>query len=145
MLANLAGKQIAAYSPQARGRSERAFRILQKRLPKELALAGMVTAASANAFLQDSYVTVDSDQFAVAAEQAGTAFTALPAAELAEVLCRHQEHQVGAGQHGRAGVGAAAGLAQPAAGALRAGDGEGAARCGRQPRGVPRPALHRAL
>lgn len=30
---------IGAYSPEARGRSERAFRMLQDRLPKELALA----------------------------------------------------------------------------------------------------------
>ena len=39
---------IAAYSPQARGRCERAFRTLQDRLPKELMLAGIDTVAAAN-------------------------------------------------------------------------------------------------
>jgi hypothetical protein len=39
-LAQLGIRHIAAYSPEARGRSERAFRTLQDRLPKELALAG---------------------------------------------------------------------------------------------------------
>ena len=38
-LARLGIEHIAAYSPEARGRSERAFRILQDRLPKERALA----------------------------------------------------------------------------------------------------------
>jgi hypothetical protein len=40
-LAQLGIRHIAAYSPEARGRSERAFRTLQDRLPKELALAGI--------------------------------------------------------------------------------------------------------
>ena len=38
---------IPAYSPEARGRSERAFRTLQDRLPKELALAGITEMATA--------------------------------------------------------------------------------------------------
>jgi hypothetical protein len=47
-LAQLGIRHIAAYSPEARGRSERAFRTLQDRLPKELALAGIVTIEAAN-------------------------------------------------------------------------------------------------
>jgi hypothetical protein len=39
---------IPAYSPEARGRSERAFRTLQDRLPKELALARITERAAAN-------------------------------------------------------------------------------------------------
>jgi transposase InsO family protein len=35
-------QMIAAYSPQARGRSERQFKTLQDRLPKELALRGII-------------------------------------------------------------------------------------------------------
>ena len=40
-LAQLGIEHIAAYSPKARGRSERAFKTLQDRLPKELRLAGL--------------------------------------------------------------------------------------------------------
>src|SRR6266853_1039513 len=47
-LAQLGIRHIAAYSPEARGRSERAFRTLQDRLPKELALAGIVTIEAAD-------------------------------------------------------------------------------------------------
>ena len=46
---------IAAYSPEARGRLERAFRTLQERLPKELALAGIATVAAANRWLAETY------------------------------------------------------------------------------------------
>lgn len=94
-LAQLGVEHIAAYSPQARGRSERAFRTLQDRLPKELALAGAVTVAGANAHLRDAYVAAYNGQFAVAAEQEGTAFTAVPADTLREVLCHQEERQVG--------------------------------------------------
>ena len=47
---------IAAYSPEARGRSERAFGTHQGRLPQELALAGIMTMAAANRYLQDIYL-----------------------------------------------------------------------------------------
>lgn len=44
---------IPAYSPEARSRSERAFRTLQDRLPKELALAGITERATANRYLTE--------------------------------------------------------------------------------------------
>jgi transposase InsO family protein len=50
-LSHLGVEHIAAYSPQARGRSERLFQTLQDRLPKELALAGITTMDAANAWL----------------------------------------------------------------------------------------------
>jgi len=50
-LAQLGIEHIAAYSPEARGRSERMFATLQDRLPKELTLAGITTSAAANRFL----------------------------------------------------------------------------------------------
>lgn len=68
-LAQLGIEHIAAYSPEARGRSERAFRTLQDRLPKELALAGITTVAAANAYLRMTYVAEHNRRFAVAAEQ----------------------------------------------------------------------------
>ena len=94
-LAQLGIEHIAAYSPEARGRSERAFRTLQDRLPKELALAGVTTVAAANAYLRHTYVGEHNARFAVAAEQAGTAFTAVSGIDLAEVLCHQEERQVG--------------------------------------------------
>ncbi len=51
-LAQLGIEHIPAYSPEARGRSERAFGTLQDRLPKELALAGITTVEAANRFLE---------------------------------------------------------------------------------------------
>ena len=55
-LAQLGIEQIAAYSPQARGRSERAFETHQGRLPKELALAGITDRAAANHYLERVYM-----------------------------------------------------------------------------------------
>ena len=51
-LEQLGLEHIGAYSPQARGRSERAFKTLQDRLPKELKLAGITTMEAANAFIR---------------------------------------------------------------------------------------------
>lgn len=53
-LAHLGVEHIAAYSPQARGRSERLFGTLQDQLPKELALTGIATVEGANAWLRDT-------------------------------------------------------------------------------------------
>jgi transposase len=65
---------IAAYSPQARGRSERSFGTWQGRLPQELRLAQVTTIEGANQFLRDEYIGRFNEQFTVAAEQKGTAF-----------------------------------------------------------------------
>jgi hypothetical protein len=64
---------IAAYSPQARGRSERAFSTLQNRLPKELKLAGISSVETANRWLSETYMAQHNKQFAIAAEQEGSA------------------------------------------------------------------------
>ena len=77
-LAQLGIEHIAAYSPQARGRSERAFRTLQDRLPKELALAGITDLEAANAWLRATGLPAHNARFAVPAEEPGTAF--VPAA-----------------------------------------------------------------
>ena len=62
-LAQLGIRHIAAYSPEARGRSERAFRTLQDRLPKELALAGITTIAAANRWLAEIYWPAEASSF----------------------------------------------------------------------------------
>jgi hypothetical protein len=67
-------QMIPAYSPQARGRSERSFGTWQGRLPQELRLAGITTVDEANAFLRERYIGAFNQQFSVAAEQKGTAF-----------------------------------------------------------------------
>ena len=67
-------QMIAAYSPQARGRSERNFGTWQGRLPQELRLAGITTVEGANPFLREHYIAKFNDQFTVAAAQKGTAF-----------------------------------------------------------------------
>src|SRR5664279_272614 len=65
---------IPAYSPQARGRSERSFGTWQGRLPQELRLAGISTAEGANAFLRERYIGEFNAKFRVPAEEKGTAF-----------------------------------------------------------------------
>ena len=73
-LKELGVQMIPAYSPQARGRSERNFGTWQGRLPQELRLAGIATLEGANAFLRESYIATFNQKFAVAAAQPGTAF-----------------------------------------------------------------------
>lgn len=94
-LAQLGIEHIAAYSPEARGRSERAFRTLQDRLPKELRLAGITTLAAANRWLAESYIPTHNARFAVAPEQAGTGFVADTAGAWRDILCTQETRQVG--------------------------------------------------
>jgi hypothetical protein len=94
-LAHLGVAHIAAYSPQARGRSERLFQTLQDRVPKELVLAGITTVAAANVWLRDTYRPAHHARFAIKAEQEGSAFVAVPGLDLAEVLCVQEDRVVG--------------------------------------------------
>jgi hypothetical protein len=77
-LAHLGVEHIAAYSPEARGRSERLFRTLQDRLVKELALAGIATVEAANHYIRTTYLPAHNARFAVKAEQEGSAFFVIP-------------------------------------------------------------------
>jgi transposase len=86
---------IPAYSPEARGRCERAFRTLQDRLPKELALAGITTVEAANRFLAEVYLPEHNARFAIPAEQPGSAFVADAAGAWREILCVQDERRVG--------------------------------------------------
>ena len=94
-LGQLSIEHIAAYSPQARGRSERLFGTLQGRVPKELALAGITTVDAANAWLRDPYIGAHNVRFAVKAEQDGSAFVAAAGLDLVETLCIQEERIVG--------------------------------------------------
>jgi transposase len=74
-LRELSIQLIPAYSPQARGRSERGFRTWQGRLPQELRLRGIKTLEEANSFLRHEYIGEFNKKFTVAAADAGeTAF-----------------------------------------------------------------------
>jgi transposase len=94
-LAQLGIEHIAAYSPEARGRSERAFRTLQDRLPKELRLAGIGGIEAANRWLAEVYIPEHNARFAVAPEQPGSAFVADRAGAWREILCIQDERRVG--------------------------------------------------
>src|ERR1700686_4968710 len=93
-LKQLGIEHIAAYSPQARGRSERAFSTLQDRPPKELKLAGISTIEAANRWLSETYMAAHNKQFAIDAEQEGSAFVAAMGA-WREILCVQEERTVG--------------------------------------------------
>ena len=73
-LKELGVQMIPAYSPQARGRSERSFGTWQGRLPQELRLAGIATLEGANTFLRQHYIAAFNQKFTVAAIEKGTAF-----------------------------------------------------------------------
>ncbi len=94
-LAQLGVEHIPAYSPQARGRSERLFSTLQDRLIKELKLAGISSVEAANSFLRDLYIPAHNARFAVSAEQPGSAFVAIPGVNLNEILCIQEDRKVG--------------------------------------------------
>jgi transposase len=81
-LRDLGVQMIPAYSPQARGRSERSFGTWQGRLPQELRLRGIDSVEGANRFLREHYVAEFNQRFQVAATQRGTAFTACPRRDL---------------------------------------------------------------
>jgi transposase len=94
-LSQLGIEHIAAYSPQARGRSERVFLTLQDRLPKEFRLAGIATVEAANVWLRDTFIADYNVRFAVGAEQEGSAFVADAAGAWREILCVQEERTVG--------------------------------------------------
>ena len=95
-LRQLGIEMIAAYSPEARGRSERAFGTHQGRLPQELALAGITTMAAANRYLKDIYLPAFNAEFAQPAMEEGTAFVPWVGGCLDDILCEQADRTVGA-------------------------------------------------
>ena len=85
---------IPAYSPQARGRSERNFGTWQGRLPQELRLRAITTVEAANAFLQEEYIAAFNVRFRVPATQGGSAFTACRQRDLEGVFSLQFERTV---------------------------------------------------
>jgi transposase len=85
---------IPAYSPEARGRSERVFRTVQDRLPKELARAGITDMAAANQYLTERFLPAFTRRFAVPATEPSTAFVPWIGTGLADILCVQEDRVV---------------------------------------------------
>jgi transposase len=88
-------QMIAAYSAQARGRSERSFGTWQGRLPQELRLAGITTVEGANAFLRERYIGEFNAQFSMPAAEKGTAFRWTGRSDLNWIFTVQTERVVG--------------------------------------------------
>lgn len=93
-LAELKIEHIPSYSPEGRGRMERAFGTLQQRLPPLLRLAGIRTVDVANRYLAEHYIHEHNARFAVQATEDGSAFVPF-VGNLRDVLCIRQERVVG--------------------------------------------------
>lgn len=87
-------EHIPAYSPQARGRSERMNRTLQGRLVNELRVAGIRTVEAANHYLREVYVPQHNATFRRAPRDASSAFVPLGAVDLDAILCQQDERVV---------------------------------------------------
>jgi transposase len=88
-------QMISAYSPQARGRSERSFGTWQGRLPQELRLAGITSVDGANAFLRERYIGEFNAKFSVPAAEKGTAFRRTGRTDLNWIFTVQTERVVG--------------------------------------------------
>lgn len=89
-------QMIAAYSPEARGRSERAFQTHQQRLVRELALHGITDIDAANRYLIQVYMLAYNAEFAQPALQEGSVFVPWTGGHLDDILCEQQERTVSA-------------------------------------------------
>ncbi len=97
-LAQLGVEHIPAYSPQARGRSERLNRTFQDRLVNELRVAGITTIAAANTYLRETFLPQHNATFARPARDPASAWVPLGHADLDQMLC-HQETRTVAGDN----------------------------------------------
>jgi transposase len=87
-------RQILAYSPQARGRSERAFGTIQGRLPQELKAAGITDYEAANVYLERRFVPDFNRRFTVEPCESGSAFIPLVGIDLDLLLSVHHQRVV---------------------------------------------------
>lgn len=87
---------IPAYSPEARGRSERMFGTLQDRLVNELRLEGITGIEGANRYLSEVYLERHNAGFMVKPESETSAFTPIVGFDIANILCIQDDRVVGA-------------------------------------------------
>lgn len=88
-------EMIPAYSPEARGRSERAFGTHQGRLVKELAVAGITDMNGANVYIHDVYMPAFNDEFAISPEETASMFVPCNGTSIEDILCEQFERTVG--------------------------------------------------
>ena len=88
-------RHIAAYSPQARGRSERMFGTLQGRLPQEFALKNITDMAAANRYLSEVYLPKHNKNFTIQPESEQSAFMPTVGLDIENILCIQEERTVG--------------------------------------------------
>src|ERR1700727_120162 len=93
-LHELGVQMIPAYSPQARGRSERSFSTWQGRLPQELRLHQLRTLEAANRFLREDYIAEFNRCFQVAPRQRGNAFVPCRGRDLEGIFSLQFERSV---------------------------------------------------
>ena len=93
-LHKLGVQMIPAYSPQARGRSERSFSTWQGRLPQELRLRELRTLEAANRFLREDYIAAFNRRFQVAPRQRGNAFVPCRSRDLERIFSLQFERSV---------------------------------------------------
>jgi transposase len=87
-------EMIPAYSPEARGRSERNFGTHQGRLPQELAFHHITTMAAANRYLTQVYTPAFNAEFMHPPTDDGSAFVPWVGTNLDDILCEHYERTV---------------------------------------------------
>ena len=93
-LAQLGIEHIVSFSPQARGRSERANGTLQGRLVNELRVAGIRTLAAANRYLRARFIPDYKARFGRAPADPSSAFVPVGRQDLDQILCHEEERSV---------------------------------------------------
>ena len=93
-LARLGIEHIPAYSPEARGRSERLNRTFQDRLVNELRVAGITTVPAANRYLHERFLATYDARFTHAPADPASAFVPLGTVDLTHILCHEETRTV---------------------------------------------------
>jgi transposase len=87
-------EMIPAYSPEARGRSERMFRTHQDRLVKELAAQHITTMEEANGYIKKIYLPAYNREFKQKPLEKGSVFIPWAGKHIEDILCEHHERTV---------------------------------------------------
>ena len=93
-LARLGVEHIVGFSPQARGRSERANGTLQGRLVNELRVAGIRTLPAANRYLREHFIPAYNATFGRPPADPHSAFVPILRHDLTQILCHEEERVV---------------------------------------------------
>jgi transposase len=93
-MSNLGIEMIPAYSPEARGRSERVFSTHQDRLPKELIAKGITEMDEANQYLDQVYKDAFNKEFMQPAPEGGAVFVPWAGSTIDDILCEKHERTV---------------------------------------------------